>query len=1039
MQRTLRPGFLLIASLTLALAGCAEPPPGAYVNGTDAAGSAGVPLGKNAAGEACTEQGHGSGVNRAADIYCGTWQQPSGAVRTAGPVAASGLVQLATSSVWRQALEQRFACGQPQLTTILNGVQAAVLSCTRRQGGWPHVAMVAAAGGGASGQDGWYADGVLPALPAIERAVAIESGRAKPEEVASSQSSGADALMASRLAARAFSSGDIGQYDTLMTAGSRANQAERFAAAESAFRAALALQEKALGAGNPNTATTLERLALQVSNQGRYAEADTLFARATGLAARSDDPLAAPRLQHNLALHLLNQGKTEAALADLEKAEAGYTALLPPQVLNAHAVRLASSGGFGEALANREMIADPTVRAALIGTIEVRRYRAVALNDLGRSDEANAALKSAQALATGNSLHEAVETGRLTRTAGADAKLHGDNEAAATAFGAASTSFGSVLPRSRPLAETLLLQASAIGNTSGLKAALDACQNGTKILRDESIGVSPAVLAPCLDVFAAAAKADPSQAQVLLSAMFESAQLAQGGVTGAQIAQATARLAEGARDPKVAEAIRRRQDAGADLTTLERDRDDRAQEAAATGNQANLKDLDAKIAAARVALADADAALQAASPNYGQLVQEVVPATDVFALLQPDEVFVAIDLSDTGGWTFALRNGQVTAAKVGASAVDIAKLVQRVRIGVEPTTDSLPKFDTDAAYNLYQATLGGISAQLDGVKSIVVAPTGPLLSVPFGILLTGPSAPDQLASAPWLLRKATIAHVPAAANFVSLRKVAGNSHATQPWFGFGEFHPVTKAQAERSFPGASCADSAQLFAGLPPLPFAGKELEAARLLLGGRQQDELLGNAFTADAVMQAKLKNYRILHFATHALLPAELRCQSEAAIITSAPAKATDASGALLTVTDVVGLDLDADAVILSACNSGGGSTADSDPNKVGKVAGESLSGLARAFFYAGARSLMVTHWSVNDQTAAYLVAETMRQVHGGAGINEALRKSQLGMLEGAGTTFPAALAHPFYWGPFALIGDGGVSKSSSASLNTPNAPRL
>jgi len=85
------------------------------------------------------------------------------------------------------------------------------------------------------------------------------------------------------------------------------------------------------------------------------------------------------------------------------------------------------------------------------------------------------------------------------------------------------------------------------------------------------------------------------------------------------------------------------------------------------------------------------------------------------------------------------------------------------------------------------------------------------------------------------------------------------------------------------------------------------------------------------------------------------------------------------------------------------------------------------------------MVTHWSVNDQTAAYLVADSMRRVHGGDGINQALREAQLSMLDGAGTTFPAALAHPFYWGPFALIGDGGVNKVSSASLASPGKPNL
>ena len=100
------------------------------------------------------------------------------------------------------------------------------------------------------------------------------------------------------------------------------------------------------------------------------------------------------------------------------------------------------------------------------------------------------------------------------------------------------------------------------------------------------------------------------------------------------------------------------------------------------------------------------------------------------------------------------------------------------------------------------------------------------------MLLTGPAQPDALADAPWLVRKFTLAHVPAPSNFVSLRKIAAGSRATHPWFGFGDFHPVTLAQAEKTFSGAACGESARLLAGLPPLPYARKELDAARALLG---------------------------------------------------------------------------------------------------------------------------------------------------------------------------------------------------------------
>jgi len=180
---------------------------------------------------------------------------------------------------------------------------------------------------------------------------------------------------------------------------------------------------------------------------------------------------------------------------------------------------------------------------------------------------------------------------------------------------------------------------------------------------------------------------------------------------------------------------------------------------------------------------------------------------------------------------------------------------------------------------------------------------------------------------------------------------------------------------------------------------------------------------FTAEQVLKTNLKSYRILQFSTHALLPTELRCQSEPAIVTSDPPNAKDAKGALLTSSEVVRLDLDADLVILSACNSGG-------PG--GTTAGESLSGLARAFFYAGARSLEVTHWAVNDQVAAFLAADTLRRLRDSPnrGVVGALRDAQLAMLADAGKGLPAEIAHPFFWAPFAVIGEGGERISTAAS---------
>jgi CHAT domain-containing protein len=1009
-----------IAALLL-LAACTAPPPDAYVSGAAARGADQVAIGNNAVGEACTQQ---ADTKNDADIFCGTWLQPSARVRPGGPASAANLRALATTSPWRTALDTRFSCGDGAATTILGGESAMVMQCTRRVGGWPHVAMVALVGGNA-----WFSDGVLPVLPVMERSIGVLSGRIRAD--AAPPTSAADALLADRLAAKAFGSGDIGLYEQLIEAGTRANLADDPVHAESAFRQALAVQEKALGSGNPNTATPMTYLALQLSNQGRFAEADQLFNRAGPLAAASADPVAVARLLHYRALHAQNQNRNDEALALLNQAEAGYMREVPPDSLRARGTSPSSqfargpTASLADMLPNQQLIADPAARAALLGLVEVRRYRAVILRQLGRAEESDQALRSAAELARANGLNQPLLTARLYRTGAVSAASSGKLGTAIDDLGRSAEDFGRAMPNSKPQANTMLLRARELARGGDNEAALAQCRGGVQLLTTLKAGTSPELVAPCLDIYAAAASAAGAgaQGQGLLAEMFAASQVAQGGITGQQIAQASARLSENARDPRVADAIRARQDASKNLTDLFREKDDLVQ-GTTGGRTPDTKEIDAKIADAQNALADADAALQAASPNYGQLVQQAVSAADVQALLRPDEAFAAMTLTANSGWIFLVRADRLSVARIEGGTERMATLVRNIRASIENETGEPPRFDAASAHALYQATLGGVADALAGASTLTVAPAGPLLSLPFAVLLTDEARGDDLTHAPWLLRKYVLSHVPSASNFVTLRKVASGSRGSRPWFGFGDFRPLTLAQAQHSFQGATCADSAKLMTTLPPLPFATRELEAARLLLGSGASDELVGNAFTVPAVQRASLKDYRVLQFATHALLPAELKCQTEAAIVTSAPSGAADASGALLTASLVAGLDLDADLVILSACNSGG-------PG--GTTAGESLSGLARSFFYAGARALMVTHWAVNDQTAAFLVADTLRRLkeNPSLGFAAALRDAQLGMLDEAGRSFNAAVAHPFYWAPFALIGEGGKRPAGSAAL--------
>ncbi len=914
----------LLAAIAL-FAGCDTPPPSAFVaGGRDSPAAVGI--GPDAAGEACTMIRTGSG----ADILCGGWDSPAARVREA-PAAAS-----ATLAGNAQA---QLTCGAPANTTILGNQAATLLDCRRRNGGWPAFALAASVDGKT-----WQADGVLPAMPAAERAIGVLSGRTRPDQAI--PASAALDRVAARLAREAFATGDIAQYETLMAVGRDANQAERFAAAETAYRAALA--------------------------------------------PRAADPLAGAIVLHHRGLHLANRGKNDEALAMLARAEAAYQAQVPPGAL------VAQPAGF----TGSELALDVVQTRAIVGMVESRRNRAAVLRVAGRTEESAALAREATLLAARSpgAARTDVIAARLARTAGAASAAAGAEASANRDFAQAAARFARGLPRSRPYADTLLLRAGTASPTDA--AAL--CRDALSVLRELREGTTPARIAPCVDAFAGAGD------QASLAQGFEAAQLAQGGVTATQIARAAARLGQSSRNPVVSEAIRNREDSQAQLVALFRRRD-AVIDGRATGGQAELAALDAQIAAVEARFADADAAAQAAAPGYPQLVQSVTGASDVLKALRPGEALAAtfVPPGERRGWTFVLADGRIHAARIGATEREIAALVGRIRAGVESGDDSKP-FDAAAAHALYRALFAGVAPPIEAATSLVVAPAGPLLSIPFGLLVeAAPPRPDSHEGARFLIARLPISHVPAAASLVSLRR-AGPSRAPRPWFGFGDPRPVPASTAARSFPAAP--DCGRLLSLLPPLPTAEVELRASAAFFDAGPQQIRSGAAFTVPAVERVNLRDYRILHFATHGLLPSELACLSDPTIVASVPAGARDAGGALLTSGAVLDLDLDADVVVLSACNTGGGSTG-----------GESLSTLARAFFYAGARSLLVTHWYVNDVAATRIVALALRNVSQGQGFAEALRAAQLDFmaLPGGG--------HPALWAPFALVGVGPEARTS------------
>lgn len=990
------PGLAALGALLALLAApaCTTPPPEAYVSGGGRA-AGGSPAGADAKGEACIAQPGGKPpadlpVSAAQEVYCGGWTQPAArVVKLRGNSDPAQLDALAAGGLWRTWLDQRVNCAPPQSTTLAGGAPARLLACTRRAGGWPHVALVAA------GPEGpVLADGVATATPVMERLAMGQPGGAAPGGAAGGAQARSAALEIAvrRLSAEAFSANDVGRYEQLMQLGRELNQAENFAAAEDAYRAALALQERVLGREDPNTVTAMVHLALNLSNQGRHQEAEVLFQRAATLTPRAADTTAGPRLTHYRGIAALNAGEAGRATELLRAAEAGYTVLVPEAVL----------AGGGSADAGLSLLSDPASQTAILGLADTRRYLALAASRSGQPEAAPALIADSRALLRRAGLEPGLMVGRSLRTEAATQARLGRDDAAARQLEAAARRFAVAAPGERPEALTLFLSAARRAQAGRRADALEAFRTGAAILRARQIALPVHLVIPYLDTLEAEAQASPERADALRAEMFGAVQLAQRSNTVRFVQQASARLAAAAGDSGVGAAVRRLQDADQALRDLFESRD------AGTGGA----DLDRRIAAAQAARAEAENEVAAAAPGYRQLLLSAVDAKAAGDALGPREALALFLLGREHGWTLVLREGRVHAARIGLGEVEAGRLVNAVRTGVVSAEGAPGRFDPAPSAALHAALLAPVAPVLEGAETLIVVPDGPLLGIPFGLLLTGPAEGASLAAAPWLIRRHAIVHVPSPQTLVTLRAAGPGSTAPLPWVGFGDFVPPSAQQLVRSFPPDRCAADARVAQGLVRLPGTRAEVTIAQQLTGGRPQDVRLGSAFTAATLKSPELGQARIIHLATHALLPGELSCLAEPSIVVSTAAGAPSADSAFVKASELLALKLDADLIILSACNTGG-------PGGAG--GGEALSGLARAFFYTGARGLLVTHWAVDDAAAALTVSDSLRRQQGGASTAAALRGAQLLILDEAGRRLPAEFGHPFYWAPFALIGDG------------------
>lgn len=294
----------------------------------------------------------------------------------------------------------------------------------------------------------------------------------------------------------------------------------------------------------------------------------------------------------------------------------------------------------------------------------------------------------------------------------------------------------------------------------------------------------------------------------------------------------------------------------------------------------------------------------------------------------------------------------------------------------------------------------------------------------------------------WLARTNAIASLPTVPALASLRRVARPSAASRPMIGVG--NPLLKgsdgdeqwatlARERRACDGLriteriprsnravrspnadlrAAALDLDLLRAQPPLPETADELCAAAKAFDAASDDVLLGSRATETNIKrlsrERRLADYRVVHFATHGVLEGQLGKEIPAGLILTPPQLATPEDDGYLTSAEIAALKLDAEWVILSACNTGVN-------NDVFRI---QLSPLSYAFISAGARSVLVSHWAVDSDASVKLMTGAVQLALQGSGMPrvEALRLSMLSMID-HGKPYEV---HPAFWAPFTLVGD-------------------
>lgn len=541
------------------------------------------------------------------------------------------------------------------------------------------------------------------------------------------------------------------------------------------------------------------------------------------------------------------------------------------------------------------------------------------------------------------------------------------------------------------------------------------------------------------------AKVEPSQAALAAAQAFQVADIARG--SGVQRALTASAARASIKDPQLASLARQEQDLQRRINTLS----ELLTGLRSASPDQQLPNVQAKIRSDIEVFKSQRESLkkeiEKKFPDYAELIEPKPASIErTQRLLKADEVLVSWYFAENVGYVWAIsKQGPPQFSELGIGRKQMAKQVAQLRKALDPgvsTIDEIPPFDVALAFKLYQEILAPVEASLKGKKVMLVVPHAELGQLPISLLVTqataqpaksGAIAFSGYKSVPWLTRDIAVAQVPSVTALTALRSLPEGNPNRKNFIGFGDpyFSGAQEKSAQkiataqlatrgmplklRSAPKTAGVSSAEL-ALLPRLPDTSLEIEEIGKVVGAQPEDIFLHKQASVRQVTSMDLSDRKVIMFSTHGLVPGELNGLTQPALAMSSPEVTGDQDDGLLTMDKVIALRLDADWVVLSACNTAAGEGSGS----------EAVSGLGRAFFFAGAKALLVSNWPVDSVASRQLMTDLFKRQQQNQGLakSEALRQAMLNQVDQGGmkegNTMKYSYAHPLFWAPFVVVGD-------------------